>query len=104
MEQCSALQKSCIVGEKKYICIAEDTHKGWFLSIRERCLLETHYHETFRLLRDFDGKMFLAAHDAKLLLEDARLEDLDQKMFLVKYKGSVDYKIYIYKVTVVQAR
>ena len=89
-------------------CNAEDTHKGTISIYQEKCLLETHHRETFRLLREFDDKVFLAAHDAKLLQEDGRLEDLDQKtllcssmkkMFLVKYKGSVDYNIYIHKVS-----
>ena len=85
--------KQCRVEEENfYICNAEDTHKGpgdFYLSGTRRDTYWRHtdsdrdrHHETIRLLRDFDDKMFLAAHDAKFLLEDARLEDLDQKTLL----------------------
>ena len=32
---------------------------------------------TVRLLRDFDAKVFLAAHSAELIMEDDRLRELD---------------------------
>jgi len=33
--------------------------------------------ETIRLLREFDDKIFLEAHEPELVLEDERLDDLD---------------------------
>ena len=35
--------------------------------------------ETFRLLREFDDEIFLGAHEAELVLEDERLDGLDQE-------------------------
>ncbi len=34
--------------------------------------------QTIRLLRDFDERLFMQTHEEDLLLEDARLEDLDR--------------------------
>ncbi|KIM58611.1 hypothetical protein SCLCIDRAFT_1218575 [Scleroderma citrinum Foug A] len=57
--------------------IPHSTHRGLSLFNLYVALSRSSGRSTVRLLRDFDAKLFLAAHSAELIVEDDRLRELD---------------------------
>ncbi|KIM54526.1 hypothetical protein SCLCIDRAFT_1221915, partial [Scleroderma citrinum Foug A] len=57
--------------------IPHSAHRGLSLFNLYVALSRSSGRSTVRLLRDFDAKVFLAAHSAELIAEDDRLRELD---------------------------